>query len=88
MYANGGIPIKYKPDGSGEVEIASRPRPTQVFDDGREYVMEYALCPEVSLIKAWKADKRGNLIFRGTAQNANPDAAVAAKICIVEAEHI
>eukprot|EP00565_Helicotheca_tamesis_P001150 CAMPEP_0185723240 /NCGR_PEP_ID=MMETSP1171-20130828/148_1 /TAXON_ID=374046 /ORGANISM="Helicotheca tamensis, Strain CCMP826" /LENGTH=549 /DNA_ID=CAMNT_0028390909 /DNA_START=154 /DNA_END=1803 /DNA_ORIENTATION=- len=88
MYANGGIPIKYKPDGSGDIEIASQPRPTQTFDDGREYVMEYALRPEVSLIKAWKADTRGNLVFRGTAQNANPDAAVAANICIAEAEHI
>ena len=85
MYANGGIPLKYASDGS--VMIVSEPRPTQIFD-GKEYVMEYALRPEVSLVKAWKADTRGNLIFRGTSQNANPDCAVAGKVVLVEAETI
>lgn len=80
MYANGGIPLKYAPDGS--VAIVSEPKPTQIFD-GKEYVMEYALRPEVSLVKAWKADTRGNLIFRGTSQNANPDCAVAGKVVLV-----
>ena len=82
MYANGGIPLKYAPDGS--VAIVSEPKPTQIFD-GKEYVMEYALRPEVSLVKAWKADTRGNLIFRGTSQNANPDCAVAGKVVLVSA---
>jgi acyl CoA:acetate/3-ketoacid CoA transferase alpha subunit len=45
--------------------------------------MEYALRPEVSLVKAWKADTRGNLIFRGTSQNSNPDCAVAGKVVLV-----
>jgi len=85
MYANGGIPLKYAPDGS--VAIVSEPKSTQVFD-GKEYVMEYALRPEVSLVKAWKADTRGNLIFRGTSQNANPDCAVAGKVVLAEAEMI
>lgn len=80
LYANGGIPLKYAPDGS--VAVWSEPRPTQMFD-GKEYVMEYALRPEVSLVKAWKADTRGNLIFRGTSQNANPDCAVAGKVVLV-----
>ena len=80
MYANGGIPLKYAPDGS--VAIATEPRPTQIFD-GKEYVMEMALRPDVSLVKAWKADTRGNLIFRGTSQNANPDCAVAGKVVLV-----
>lgn len=87
VYANGGIPIKFKTDGSMEVEIESQPRPTQVFD-GHEYVMEYALKSDVSLVKAWKADTRGNLVFRGTAQNSNPDVAMAGKITIAEAEEI
>jgi 3-oxoacid CoA-transferase len=87
VYANGGVPIKFKGDGSLQVEIESQPRPTQVFD-GIEYVMEYALKGDVSLVKAWKADTRGNLVFRGTAQNANPDVAVAGKITLVEAEEI
>mmetsp|Transcript_17010 Transcript_17010/g.26336 ORF Transcript_17010/g.26336 Transcript_17010/m.26336 type:complete len:329 (+) Transcript_17010:3-989(+) len=43
---------------------------------------------DLSLVKAWKADTRGNLIFRGTAQNSNPDAGMAGKICIAEAEEI
>ena len=87
VYANGGVPIKFKEDGSGDVELESQPRPTQEFD-GNEYVMEYALKGDVSLVKAWKADTRGNLVFRGTAQNANPDAAVAGKVTLVEAEEI
>lgn len=80
MYANGGIPLKYAPDGS--VAIVTEPRPTQIFD-GKEYVMEYALRPDVSFVKAYKADTRGNLIFRGTSQNANPDCAVAGKVVVV-----
>jgi 3-oxoacid CoA-transferase subunit A len=50
--------------------------------------MERALLPEVSLVKAWKADKSGNLIFRRTARNFNPAAAMAGKICVVEVEQI
>ena len=80
MYSNGGIPLKYAPDGS--IAVATEPRPTHIFD-GKEYVMEYALRPEVSLVKAYKADTRGNLIFRGTSQNANPDAAVAGQVVLV-----
>ena len=87
VYSKGGIPIKFKSDGSHQVEIESEPRPTQVFDS-KEYVMEYSMKSDVSLVKAWKADTRGNLVFRGTAQNANPDAAVAGKMTIVEAEQI
>jgi len=85
MYANGGIPLKYNLDGS--VALESQPRPTQMFD-GKEYVMETALRPDVSLVKAYKADTRGNLVFRGTSQNANPDCAVAGKVVLAEAETI
>ena len=87
VYANGGIPVKFKSDGSLEVEIESAPRPTEVFD-GQEYVKEFSLKADVSLVKAWKADTRGNLVFRGTAQNSNPDAAMAGNITLVEAEEI
>ena len=85
MYANGGLPLKHAPDGS--VVLSTQPRPTQMFD-GKEYVMEYALRPDVSLVKAYKADTRGNLCFRGTSSNANPDCAVAGKVVIAEAETI
>jgi 3-oxoacid CoA-transferase subunit A len=56
--------------------------------DGDTYVMERALMPEVSLVKAFKADKSGNLIFRRTARNFNPAAAMAGKITVVEVEHL
>jgi len=85
MYANGGIPLKYGTDGS--VALVTEPRPTQIFD-GKEYVVEYALRPDVSFVKAYKADTRGNLVFRGTSANANPDCAVAGKIVLAEAETI
>jgi len=56
--------------------------------DGHTYVMERALLPEVSLVKAWKADKSGNLVFRRTARNFNPAVAMAGKTTIVEVEEI
>ena len=56
--------------------------------DGHTYVMERALVPDVSLVKAWKADTSGNLVFRLTARNFNPAAAMAGKVTIVEVEEI
>jgi 3-oxoacid CoA-transferase subunit A len=56
--------------------------------DGHTYVMERALVPEVSLVKAQKADKSGNLVFRRTARNFNPAVAMAGKVTIVEVEEI
>jgi 3-oxoacid CoA-transferase len=87
VYSKGGIPIKFKSDGSFQVEIESQPRPTEMFD-GHEYVKEFALHGDLAIVKCWKADTRGNLVFRGTAANANPDCAMAGKITIAEAEHI
>ena len=87
IYAQGGIPIKYSSDGLGTVEIASLSRETRVFNN-KEFVMEEALPADVALVKAWKADTRGNLVFRGTSRNANPDVAMSGKMCIAEAELI
>lgn len=56
--------------------------------DGEKYLMERSLLPDISLVKAYKADRAGNLLFRKTARNFNPDVAMAGKITIVEAEHI
>lgn len=81
----GGTPIKYRPDGT--VEIASQPRELRTFN-GRDFVMEEAIVGDFALVKAWKADTRGNLVFRGTARNFNVDAATAGKICIAEVEEI
>lgn len=56
--------------------------------DGRDYVLERSLTADVSLVKAYKADKAGNLIFNKTARNFNPDVATAGKICVVEVEEL
>lgn len=56
--------------------------------DGEAYILEQALVPDVSLVKAYKADKSGNLVFRRTARNFNPAVAMAGKLTIVEVEHI
>jgi 3-oxoacid CoA-transferase len=91
MYAAGGIPIQYQAGtkkGDAHVAIVeSQPKETRTFD-GNEYVMEYALHADVAFVKAYKADTRGNLVFRGTAQNSNPDCALAGKIVLAEAEII
>ena len=92
LYALGGIPIKYKEGKPGEVEIFSEPKERREFKlvDGtsREFVMEEAIVADVALVKAYKADTRGNLVFRGTARNANPDVAKSGRVCIAEAEII
>ena len=80
-----GIPAFYTRTGVG-TQVAEG-KETREFD-GHVYVMERALVPEVSLVKAWKADKSGNLVFRRTARNFNPAAAMAGKLCIVEVEKI
>ena len=56
--------------------------------DGHTYILERALVPDVSLVKAWKADKSGNLLFRRTARNFNPAVAMAGKLSVVEVEEI
>lgn len=87
IYALGGIPIQYKNDGTHQPVLTSSPRETRVFRD-IEYVLEYALPTDVSIVKAAVADTRGNLVFHGTARNSNPDCAMAGKITIAEAEQI
>jgi 3-oxoacid CoA-transferase len=90
IYSEGGLPIKYKSkdgDASLEVDLESPKRETRSFN-GKEYVMEEALHSDISLVKAYKADTRGNLMFRGTSRNSNPDVAMSGRVCIAEAEHI
>ena len=80
-----GIPAFYTRTGVG-TQVAEG-KETREFD-GHVYVMERALVPEVALVKAWKADKSGNLVFRRTARNFNPAVAMAGKITVVEVEEI
>jgi 3-oxoacid CoA-transferase subunit A len=80
-----GIPAFFTKTGVGT--IVAEGKELREFD-GQTYVMERALLPEVSLVKAFKADKSGNLIFRRTARNFNPAAAMAGKITVVEVEQV
>ena len=81
----GGSPIKY--NSTGEVVIESEPRETREYN-GKNYVLEEGIFADYSIIKAWKGDKNGNLVFRATARNFNPDCARAGKICIAEVEEL
>ena len=80
-----GIPAFFTKTGVGTV--VADVKELREFD-GETYVMEHALVPDVALVKAWRADKSGNLQFRLTARNFNPAAAMAGKICVVEVEQI
>lgn len=80
-----GIPAFFTRTGYGT--IVADGKETREFD-GQHYVMETALKADVSLVKAWKADKSGNLVFRKTARNFNPACAMAGKVCIVEVEQL
>ncbi len=80
-----GIPAFFTKTGVGT--LVAEGKELREFD-GETYVMERALVPEVSLVKAYRADKSGNLQFRLTARNFNPAVAMAGKICIVEVEEI
>jgi 3-oxoacid CoA-transferase subunit A len=80
-----GIPAFYTPAGYGTV--VAEGKETREFD-GRPYVLEHALKADFALIKAWKGDRWGNLVYRKTARNFNPMMATAAKITIAEVEHL
>ena len=80
-----GIPAFFTRTGVGT--IVAEGKELREFD-GHTYVMERALVPEVALVKAWKADVSGNLIFRRTARNFNPAAAMAGKTTVVEVEEL
>src|SRR3974390_984773 len=80
-----GIPAFFTPTGYGTV--ISEGKETREFD-GRPYVLEHALKADFALIKAWKGDKWGNLVYRKTGRNFNPMMATAAKVTIAEVEHL
>ncbi|KRG73721.1 succinyl-CoA:3-ketoacid-CoA transferase [Stenotrophomonas chelatiphaga] len=80
-----GIPAFFTATGYGTV--VAEGKETREFD-GRHYVMETALRADVALVKAWKADEAGNLVFRRTARNFNPACAMAGKVCIAEVEEV
>lgn len=83
--AGAGIPAFFTPTGAGT--MVAQGKEVREFN-GRPYVMERALPGDFALIKAWKSDRWGNLVFRKTARNFNPMMATAAKVTIVEVEEI
>lgn len=86
MRAGGaGIPGFYTKTGVG-TQVAEG-KETKVFD-GQEYVLERGIFADLALVKAWKADETGNLVFRKTARNFNVPAATCGKVCVVEVEEI
>lgn len=80
-----GIPAFFTPTGVGT--LVAKGKEVRNFD-GRDYVMERGIKGDFALVKAWKADKMGNLVYRKTARNFNPMMATAGKICIAEVEEI
>ena len=80
-----GIPAFFTATGYGT--IVAEGKETREFD-GTHYVLETALIADIALVKAWKADRAGNLVFRKTARNFNPACAMAGKVCIAEVEEL
>lgn len=80
-----GIPAFFTQTGVGT--MVAEGKEEREFD-GKRYIMERALVPDVSLVKAWRADHSGNLQFRYTARNFNPAVAMAGKVCVAEVEEV
>jgi len=83
--AQAGFPAIYTPAGYG-TEVANG-KETREFD-GKMYVLEHAFKADFAFVKAWKGDEAGNLIFKGTARNFNPNMCGAAKITVAEVEEL
>ncbi|MTE00899.1 3-oxoacid CoA-transferase subunit A [Paracoccus sp. YIM 132242] len=86
MRAGGsGIPGFYTKTGVGTV--IAEGKEVKNFD-GQDYILERGIVADLSIVKAWKADDTGNLVFRKTARNFNPPAAMCGKVCVAEVEEI
>ncbi len=84
--SEGGLPLKYA-EGGGAVAKYSAKKEVREFD-GRSFVLEPAITGDYAIVKAWKGDRFGNLVYRHTAMNFNPMMATAAKITIAEVEEL
>ena len=80
-----GIPAFFTRTGVGT--LVAEGKEVREFD-GKPYVMEHSLTADVALVKAWKADKAGNLVYRRTARNFNPVCAMAGRVTVAEVEHL
>ncbi|MBI2244766.1 MAG: CoA transferase subunit A [Nocardioides sp.] len=87
--AEGGLPWRY--DAEGAVVKSSPAKQTQVFETAegpKEFVLEHAIVADFGLVRAWKGDRHGNLVFRDSARNFNPLAAMCGRVTIAEVEHL
>ena len=87
--SEGGMPWRY--DSEGNVVKASPPKETRSFDflgQTRDYVLEEAIVADFGLVRAWKGDRHGNLVYRDSARNFNPLAAMCGRLTIAEVEHL
>ncbi|WP_299056957.1 CoA transferase subunit A [uncultured Nocardioides sp.] len=87
--AEGGLPWRY--DADGTVVLASPPKEVRVFatpEGDRQYVLEEAIVADFGLVRAWRGDRHGNLVFRDSAQNFNPLAAMCGRVTIAEVEEL
>ncbi|GAA1913613.1 CoA transferase subunit A [Nocardioides lentus] len=87
--AEGGLPWRY--DADGGVALASPPKETRVFataEGDREYVLEESIVADFGLVRAWRGDRHGNLVYRDSAQNFNPLAAMCGRTTIAEVEEL
>ena len=87
--AEGGLPWKYSAD--GEVEVASPPKEVRTFttaEGEKEFVLETAIVADYGLVRAWKGDRHGNLVYRDSARNFNPLAAMCGRVTIAEVEQL
>jgi len=87
--AEGGLPWRYAPDGS--VAVASPAKETRVFptaEGDKPFVLERAIVCDFGLVRAWRGDRHGNLIYRASARNFNPLAAMAGRVTIAEVEEL
>ncbi len=85
MVAEGGMPWKYSPE--GVTAIASPTKIVWEFD-GLDYVLERAIIADFGLVRAWKGDRHGNLVYRDAARNFNPLAAMCGRVTIAEVEQL
>jgi 3-oxoacid CoA-transferase subunit A len=87
--AEGGLPWRY--DAEGNVVLASPPKDTRTFEtkDGpKEFVLEEGIVADFGLVRAWKGDRHGNLVYRDSARNFNPLAAMCGRVTIAEVEEL